>query len=145
MTVTTTTPEPHVAERIEPGAILYSSWGYDQTNIDFYYVVRATEKSAWIVPMSKHSSGEVNFMAEYVTPKEPVFFEKCECRHYLSGHQSDGPCHMHGCECTEIRPVALKPSIHRINRYSDSESLKLASYAYARLWDGSRKYATHYA
>lgn len=30
------------------GDILYSSWGYDQTNIDFFQVVKATDKSVWI-------------------------------------------------------------------------------------------------
>ena len=34
---------------LKVGDVLSSSWGYDQTNIDFYYVVRTTEKSAWIV------------------------------------------------------------------------------------------------
>src|SRR5579872_670440 len=43
-----TYPEAHVADKIEPGAILYSSWGYDQTNIDFYLVTRSTKSSAWI-------------------------------------------------------------------------------------------------
>lgn len=28
--------------------ILYDSWGYDQTNIDFYQVVRVSPKSVWI-------------------------------------------------------------------------------------------------
>jgi hypothetical protein len=27
------------------GTILYSSWGYDQTNVDFYEVVKATVKT----------------------------------------------------------------------------------------------------
>lgn len=29
----------------KPGDILYSSWGYDQTNIDFYQVIATTEKT----------------------------------------------------------------------------------------------------
>ena len=27
----------------EPGTILVSTWGYDQTNVDFYEVTRATQ------------------------------------------------------------------------------------------------------
>lgn len=36
---------PHV---LEVGDILRASWGYDQTNIDYYEVVRATSRSAWL-------------------------------------------------------------------------------------------------
>lgn len=37
--------KPHT---LKTGDILYSSWGYDQTNIDFYQVVDATEKTVTI-------------------------------------------------------------------------------------------------
>jgi hypothetical protein len=44
-----------VRDKIEPGAILYTSWGYDQTNVDFYEVVGLTPsgKSALIRPMAQ--------------------------------------------------------------------------------------------
>lgn len=35
------------------GDILYSSWGYEQTNIDYYEVVRVSGVSAWIRPIAK--------------------------------------------------------------------------------------------
>jgi hypothetical protein len=44
--------EPVVSDKIEKGAIVYSSWGYDQTNVDFFVVVRRTKKTAWYVPIS---------------------------------------------------------------------------------------------
>jgi len=31
------------------GDILHHSWGYDQTNADFYQVLRVSDKSIWIV------------------------------------------------------------------------------------------------
>ena len=31
-----------MAHNLEVGTILYSSWGYDQTNVDFYKVIRRT-------------------------------------------------------------------------------------------------------
>lgn len=31
-----------------PGQILVSKWGYDQTNISFYKVIRCTDKTVWI-------------------------------------------------------------------------------------------------
>ena len=36
-------------EIITEGAILRSSWGYDQTNIDFYKVVSVKNDWAWLV------------------------------------------------------------------------------------------------
>lgn len=32
----------------EVGDILYDSWGYEQTNIDFYQVVKTSDKSVWL-------------------------------------------------------------------------------------------------
>lgn len=34
------------------GDILYTSWGYDQTNVDFYQVIRVSGKNAWIREIS---------------------------------------------------------------------------------------------
>jgi hypothetical protein len=36
-----------------PGDIMYSSWGYDQTNIDFYQVIKATPKQVIIQQLEK--------------------------------------------------------------------------------------------
>jgi hypothetical protein len=34
------------------GDILYSSWGYDQTNVDFYQVTKVGDKSVWVRPIA---------------------------------------------------------------------------------------------
>jgi hypothetical protein len=36
------------ATTLVPGLILYSSWGYDQTNIDFYIVTKVQGMWAWV-------------------------------------------------------------------------------------------------
>lgn len=38
---------------LQPGDILYSSWGYDQTNVDFYEVLGITKASAMIQKIEK--------------------------------------------------------------------------------------------
>lgn len=43
---------------LKVGDILYSSWGYDQTNIDFYQVVEAGEKSVKIREIGKKSTDD---------------------------------------------------------------------------------------
>jgi len=42
---------PHHAMQIEVGAILYSSWGYDQTNVDFYCIVEVSKSFIKMLPM----------------------------------------------------------------------------------------------
>lgn len=51
------------------GDILYQSWGYDQTNIDFFQVVEVLPKSVKIRPICQNMvEGSGGFMSEYVTP-----------------------------------------------------------------------------
>lgn len=151
--------EPHVADTIEPGAILYSSWGYEQTNIDFFYVTRATAKSCWIVPMSNEMTDAVGWASEHVIAGQPQWFSGwCECRHRMDNHgeycgaSSDTYCRgAYGdeCRCTERRPVPNVPEMHRIRRwtYGDKvhEAVTLTSYSSASLWEGGKLYASHYA
>ena len=55
---------------IEPGTILVSTWGYDQTNVDFYRVVRSTSASVWLQGVGQELTGETGFLSEYVVPSE---------------------------------------------------------------------------
>ncbi len=126
---------PHIARRMEVGAILYSSWGYDQTNVDYYMVTRCTKASAWIVPM-RHvevASRGYSPMSGYTTPLEPMYEREVWDR-------SD-PMNPR----LVTRPI--KPAVHRIRRYvwggEDREELTLTSYSRASLWDGSAMYASH--
>jgi hypothetical protein len=148
---------PHVAKCIEPGAILYSSWGYDQTNIDYYMVTRTTRSSAWIVPMTAHEE-QTGFMCGQASPLEPQFVSDwCECGHRVTNHGTvlnmTGPDYPHcrgsygdDCDCSEVRPEPIKPKMHRINRsYRPEGVLSLTSYSSASLWDGASRYASHYA
>lgn len=50
------------------GQILYDSWGYDQTNIDFYQVVGLGAKSVKIRKIAQKYVRSGGFMCEYVTP-----------------------------------------------------------------------------
>jgi len=71
------------------GQILYSSWGHDQTNINFYQVHRATEKTAWVIPLPTVKT-EDGYMTGTAMPGEadetaPVIQRKI---HHYSGHPS---------------------------------------------------------
>lgn len=56
------------------GDILYDSWGYDQTNIDFYQVTRTSPKSVWIRPIAAEQvKGSEEFMSARVKPVKDKF------------------------------------------------------------------------
>jgi hypothetical protein len=49
-------------EEVEVGAVYYSSWGYEQTNIDFYEVVgKFGKKGLWFRPIASDRSFDPNF------------------------------------------------------------------------------------
>lgn len=55
------------------GQILCSSWGYDQTNIDFYEVVERTEKSVYLRMLGKKTSEILTSMSRKVEPDQMIF------------------------------------------------------------------------
>lgn len=59
---------------VKVGDIFCDSWGYDQTNIDFYQVVKVSGKSAHIKRIkSKHVAGSEGFMSCRVVPDKNNF------------------------------------------------------------------------
>jgi hypothetical protein len=59
----------------KPGDIIYNSWGYDQTNVDFYQVVRCTKSSVFIRPIkAEYSDRSAGCdMAAYLRPLKDSF------------------------------------------------------------------------
>lgn len=64
------TVKPIVANSMKVGAILYNSWGYEQTNIDYYCVVKRQGDWVTVLPMTKEASAETSFMSNTVKPIE---------------------------------------------------------------------------
>jgi hypothetical protein len=62
------------ATRFQVGSILHGSWGYEQTNCEFYKVVRATANSVWMVKLCNVmvDSNGLSSMASNVVPGEPA-------------------------------------------------------------------------
>lgn len=57
-------------DKVKPGDVFYSSWGYDQTNIDYYKVVSVSPsgKTCKIVPIQSKVLKHTGFMSEHVVP-----------------------------------------------------------------------------
>jgi hypothetical protein len=145
MTITLATEiHPHVAETIEPGAILYSSWGYEQTNIDFYLVVRTTASSCWIVPMESREEPSQAYDTGYASPLQAITHsDTCTLCEHRTRHSAIDGCSRCDCQTAEYAPIA--PRRHKITRYGSSEGVNINSVEGAYLWDGKAKYASHYA
>lgn len=59
------------------GDILYSSWGYDQTNIDFYQVIKVTEKTITVKEIS-YNLEQAESMSGYKKPIKNSFVDDLE-------------------------------------------------------------------
>ncbi len=53
---------------IKVGDIFYTSWGYEQTNTEFYQVTRVTEASVWLRRVAEDRE-DVRFMTATKTPR----------------------------------------------------------------------------
>jgi hypothetical protein len=57
---------------MEAGTILKSSWGYDQTNIDFFKVVKVVNGWATVRPIGQKIVERTGWASETVVPNEEV-------------------------------------------------------------------------
>lgn len=84
------------SDKYEVGAILVHSWGWEQTNIDFYSIVSRNRDWVSIVPMTKNiTQKEVSFMTNKVEPlakietkpirKKVKIYDGKECGFSLNG------------------------------------------------------------
>lgn len=107
--------EQRKSHTLQPGDILVSSWGYDQTNVDFYKVTRRVGKT----------------MIEYVS------LPKLEAEDSYESHGMACrvlPAVDHNTECQ---------TKHRARVSNDS--IKIHSSSFARKWDGKPQYCSWYA
>lgn len=100
---------------IQVGDIYYASWGFDQTNIDFYRVMKTNGKSVWLSDMGNTYVNGNSCWAGNVIPDGNVTQNPKEwlCR--------------------------------RIGRMGSHIYIRGESNRYLRKWDGIPKYESHYA
>ena len=114
---------------LKVGDILYSSWGYDQTNIDFYEVTKGGRAGQMIElrELKTSSTPERGFMT---ADKVPVFGE---------GRFAEPSPNVIG----DTTGVPFKRKLR--TGYQGAPSVKIESYAYASPWDGTPKRYSWYA
>jgi hypothetical protein len=107
------------------GAILEFSWGYDQTNIDFFKIVRRSGLTVWLVAIGKKNVVETGFMQGHCEPDPDKIVE------YGSSDLNN--------------PSAMP--FRRVLRVWDGgvRGCRIRSYGWCDLWSGKPSHWTAYA
>ena len=103
---------------VKPSDVFYTSWGYDQTNVEFYQVTEVKGLFVWIRQIrGSHVEGSEGFMCANVVAVPDSFVENAE---------------------------TIKK---RVLTYDGGKSvyLKISDSANAWVWDGRPKYSSWYA
>ena len=103
------------------GDILYSSWGYDQTNIDFYAVRKVSDSSVWIQKIQSKVVAITGWAHQDVMP---VDSSQYEVRDYEAGPE------VYITKTYPIKRKKIQPSTF------SGYGVSINSYASAFLWDG---------
>lgn len=100
---------------MKQGDILVSSWGWEQTNVDFYEVVKATAKTVTVRELEQLRIDSGN-MTGYVMP--------------IKGR---------------YKGEEMRRKVHSGKPYNEEDFIMIESYEYARPWNGKRQGYTAYA
>jgi len=131
---------------VEIGHILCASWGYDQTNIDYYKVIRKTAAMVELRAIGQKFVEASSSMSEYVMPDPDnelfdgngMSREKAIKNGYEITNEYDGGEWVY----------AKYPAITKHKANFDKHNglwVKFASYKYAYSWDGKKDFQSHWA
>lgn len=119
------------------GDVVYNSWGWEQTNIDFYQIVKTTANYVWLQPIRCESvpSEGCAPMSGHIRPVTPI--EQVLARQTREYGEYD--------EVSGHRPETLKTvSIEPVMRRAEGKSVNF-KHGSGCLWDGRPKYESWYA
>jgi hypothetical protein len=133
--MTTTIEKVKVTPKV--GDILYSSWGYDQTNIEFFKVVKVSEFSVWIQEVGSKIVEVTGWAHEKVVPNDSPEYQ---VRNWDNVEDAFGNVNPY---ITKTHPI----NRHKVKYFSwdgeESYYVTLNSFSHAKLWDGKPKEASH--
>jgi hypothetical protein len=106
---------PFINTGLQVGDIYVSTWGYEQTNVNFYQVIKVTAKTVTVREIEARLHETTGYLSRTVMPVRGAFkFNAVPIRRTFRTYQ--------GLTCISIN-----------------------SYEGARNWDGKPQYATSYA
>lgn len=116
-----TVPEVKNKYGVKVGDIFYASWGYDQTNVDYFQVIRVTESGAYFRPIGQKLVKSSEYGHEEVMPAKNMWDDSWNP--FMKGNP--------------------KGSFKKIQVYRDGEPyIHLASYTNGHPWKGRPNYQT---
>ena len=147
---------------IELGTIFYDSWGYDQTNVDFYKVIRKTAKMVEVVAIGQHKVEDTSWASENVianpdrilydydyyfngeTPKEKGW-ELDPDQSSLRYSRWDDTAKNWIDDFTSTRYRKPKITRHLPTYTGEGCYIRTSSYSHARIWDNKPLHQSHWA
>jgi hypothetical protein len=94
--------EKTAAHSIKVGDILYASWGYDQTNIQFFQVIAVTKGTVTFGEIAQNAvEGSHGFMCEDVTARKDSFLDekrytrRADGRNHVTFAEHEGDYKLH--------------------------------------------------
>lgn len=74
---------------IKVGDLFDMSWGYDQTNVNYFQITRVSEKGVWVREIGSKSVPDTQgFMCENVSPAKDYFLSRSQ---WCGGFQGKNP------------------------------------------------------
>jgi len=104
-------------ELVQVGFIFVCSWGYDQTNVDFYQVIEKNGRIVTLREIAQNAITSEGFspMSDHRTAKKGEFLENS------------------------------KPFKKKLQFTKSGVYVSMTSYSSAHIWDGTKKYCSWYA
>jgi hypothetical protein len=118
--------EPEKRE-VKVGDIFYTSWGYDQTNVEFYKVVRATKASVWVQQTGQTREDATYGNGDYWTTKSTGEIKGRAVYNRETGEYD-----------TKFPPITQ----HRIQYGYGKPAIRINSVVNGWFWDGEPKSAS---
>lgn len=101
-------------KEIELGTIFAASWGYDQTNVDFYEVVRRTAKNVWVRPIESKKTYNPQAMTGTAKPI-PGTFTGNPVRRKITNWNGD---HYIAAGYKQSAKMCAPDSVHQTSHYA---------------------------
>ncbi len=105
--------------------IVYDSWGYNMTIVDFYKVVRETEKSIFVVPIASVETADGYLTGRSMPDPTRVLSDKVSCLRKRGSVSSPN----------EPTRRYYKGTLHKTNQSLEGHLVED--------WDGKSKYFNH--
>ncbi len=135
--------EREAGARIEVGDYLVASWGYDQTNADFFKVTKRTPKMATFVQVEGQRHGDTSRLEPSDTPHREHSYNACELpmpQPDDAGNTRNDWRDYHAGDVACMIPVTYRRKVQDLGK--DGEGISIESYKWARLYEGDGAFDT---